>query len=74
MKCSMRCVVTLRIGLVNVGTKRSRDEEVVEVAVRRYLDFCCLQLAGTMKVQERWVDTSSFGWAVRKVFMELGCW
>jgi hypothetical protein len=33
----------LRIGTVNVGTLKGRDGEVVDLAERRRLDFCCLQ-------------------------------
>ena len=33
----------LRIGTANVGTMRKRDGEVVDMAGRRKLDFCCVQ-------------------------------
>jgi hypothetical protein len=33
----------LRIGSVNVGTMCGRSGEVVDMAARRKLDFCCLQ-------------------------------
>ena len=33
----------MRIGTANVGTMRGRSGEVVEMAERRRLDFCCLQ-------------------------------
>jgi hypothetical protein len=36
-------IVRLRIGSVNVGTLRGRSGEVVDMAARRHLDFCCLQ-------------------------------
>ena len=36
-------IVTWRVGSVNVGTMRGREGEVVEMAVSRHLDFCCLQ-------------------------------
>ena len=35
--------VPLRIGSVNVGSLRGRDGEVVNMAVKGHLDFCCLQ-------------------------------
>jgi hypothetical protein len=35
--------LSLRIGTANVGTMRGRSGEVVEMAKRRRLDFCCLQ-------------------------------
>ena len=35
--------VTLRVGTVNVGTMSKRSGEVVDMAARRRLDFCCLQ-------------------------------
>ena len=35
--------IDLRVGSANVGTLRGRYGEVVELAVRRRLDFCCLQ-------------------------------
>src|SRR5207248_1860595 len=33
----------IRIGTVNVGTLRGREAELVDMAGRRSLDFCCLQ-------------------------------
>ena len=42
----------LRIGTVNVGTLRSREREVVDLAKRRGLDFCCLQ-------ESRWKGESA---------------
>ena len=41
-----RVGVCLRIGSVNVGTMKGRDGEVVDMAARRRLDFCCLQETG----------------------------
>ena len=38
--------MTLRVGSVNVGSMRGREEEVVEMAAGRHLDFCCLQETG----------------------------
>ena len=35
--------VPLRIGSVNVGSLRGKDGEVVNMAVKGHLDFCCLQ-------------------------------
>jgi len=35
--------IELRVGSANVGTLRGRYGEVVELAKRRRLDFCCLQ-------------------------------
>ena len=35
--------IELRVGSVNVETLRGRYGEVVELAERRRLDFCCLQ-------------------------------
>src|SRR5579862_2276939 len=35
--------IDLRIGSVNVGTLRGRSDEVVDMARRRNIDFCCLQ-------------------------------
>ena len=35
--------VPLRIGPVNVGSLRGRDGEVVNMAVKGHLDFCCLK-------------------------------
>ena len=36
-------LVSLRIGSVNVSTMKKKDGEVVDMAARRRLDFCCLQ-------------------------------
>ena len=36
-------LVSLRIGSVNVTSMKKRDGEVVDLAARRRLDFCCLQ-------------------------------
>src|SRR5258706_16289438 len=38
-----RAGVGLRIGTLNVGSMRGRSGEVVSMAERRKLDFCCLQ-------------------------------
>ena len=46
VKSAMGGMVTLRVGLVNVGTMRGREGEVVEMAASRHLDFCCLQETG----------------------------
>ena len=35
-------LVSLRIGSVNVTSMKKRDGEVVDMAPRRRLDFCCL--------------------------------
>jgi hypothetical protein len=45
-------IVKLRVGTVNVGTLKGRGDEVVEMAGRRRLDFCCLQ-------ETRWRGASS---------------
>ena len=39
-------LVSLRIGSVNVTSMKKRDGEVVDMAARRHLDFCCLQETG----------------------------
>ena len=74
VKCAMGSLITLRIGSVNVGTMRGGYGETVEVAAKRHLDFCCFREPGRARVPEKWVDISSFGWAVRKVFIKWGCW
>ena len=43
MRNSCKDGVSLRIGSANVGTMRGRSGEVVDMAARRRLDFCCLQ-------------------------------
>ena len=47
-------VIELWVGSVNVGTLRGRYGEVVELAERRRLDFCCLQ-------ETRWEGAKMFG-------------
>ena len=39
-------LVSLRIGSVNVSTMKRKEGEVVDMAARRRLDFCCLQETG----------------------------
>ena len=43
MRNPCRDSVRLRVGMANVGTMRGRSGEVVDMAARRRLDFCCLQ-------------------------------
>src|SRR5213080_3329977 len=43
MRNPYRDSVRLRVGMANVGTMRGRSGEVVDMAARRRLDFCCLQ-------------------------------
>ena len=62
VKCAMGGLATLRIGSVNVGTMRGRDGEVVEVATRRHLDFCCLQKNGWRGECARKIGGYKFLW------------
>ena len=59
----------LRIGTVNVGSMRKRGGEVVDMAARRQLDFCCLQ-------ETRWKEEGArvFGSEeARYKFFWIGC-
>ena len=55
----------LRIGTANVGTMRGRSCEIVEMAERRHLDFCCLQ-------ETRWKGGSARTLGSHKFFW-MGC-
>ena len=60
---------SLRIGSVNVSTTK-KEGEVVDMAARRHLDFCCLQVTGWKdEGAESWASTSFSGWAARGEFM-----
>ena len=48
----MRGGLVFLIGPVNMTTKRGQDGEVVSMAARRYLDFCCLQVGGARRIGE----------------------
>ena len=57
--------VPLRIGSVNVGSLRGRDGEVVNMAVKGHLDFCCLQ-------ETRWRGEGARKMGAYKLFW-MGC-
>ena len=65
VKCSMGRersarggLVYLRIGSVNMTTMRRRDGEVVSMAARSRLDFCCRQ-------ETEWSGEGAEGWGVQ---------
>ena len=71
-KSAMRCgsgyqggCVPLRIGSVNVGSLRGKDGEVVNMAVKGHLDFCCLQ-------ETRWRGEGARKMGAYKLFW-MGC-
>ena len=53
--------VSLRIGSVNVTTMK-RDGEVVDMAAKRHLDFCCLQKTGWKGKGARKMGEYKFFW------------
>ena len=57
--------VPLRIGLVNVGSLRGKDDEVVNMAMEGRLDFCCLQ-------ETRWRGDGARKLGTYKLFW-MGC-
>src|SRR5258706_14978800 len=60
-----RAGVRLRIGTLNVGSMRGRAGEVVDMAERRRLDFCCLQ-------ETRWRGGSAKTYGKYKFFWKGG--
>ena len=54
-------LVPLRIGSVNVSTMR-KEGEVVDMAARRHLDFCCLQETGWKGEGARKLGEYKFFW------------
>ena len=54
-------LVSLRIGSVNVPTMK-KDGEVVDMAARRHLDFCCLQETGWKGEGARKLGEYKFFW------------
>jgi hypothetical protein len=52
----------LRLGSVNTGTMRGRYGEVVEMMVRRRLDFCCLQETRWKGEGARMIGDCKFFW------------
>ena len=57
-----RGLVSLRIGSVNVTTMKKKDGEVVDMAARRHLDFCCLQETGWKGEGARKLGEYKFFW------------
>ena len=55
-------LVSLRIGSVYVTTMKKRDGEVVDMAARRHLDFCCLQETGWKGKGARKLGEYKFFW------------
>ena len=58
----MANVARLRLGSVNIGTMRGRYGEVVEMNVRRRLDFCCLQETRWKGEGARMIGDCKFFW------------
>ena len=56
-----RCGV--RVGTANVGTMRGRSGEVVDMADRRCLDFCCLQETRWKSSGARTIGKYKFFWS-----------
>jgi hypothetical protein len=56
-----RCDV--RVGTANVGTMRGRSGEVVDMADRRCLDFCCLQETRWKSSGARTIGKYKFFWS-----------
>ena len=52
----------LRLGSVNVGTMRGRKDEVVDMMLRRSLDFCCLQETRWRGGSARTIGSCKFYW------------
>ena len=55
-------LVSLRIGSVNVSTMKKKEGEVVDMAARRRLDFCCLQKTGWKGEGARKLGEYKFFW------------
>ena len=55
-------LVSLRIGSVNVTSMKKSDGEVVDMAARRRLDFCCLQETGWKGEGARKLGKYKFFW------------
>ena len=54
--------MSLRIGSVNVSTMKKKEGEVVDMAARRRLDFCCLQETGWKGEGARKLGEYKFFW------------
>ena len=57
-----RGLASLRIGSVNVTSMKRKDGEVLDMAARRGLDFCCLQETGWKSEGARKLGEYKFFW------------
>ena len=61
-KSAMGSNVSLKVGSVNVGTMHGRSGEIVEILVRRRLDFYCLQETRWKGGNARTIGSCKFFW------------